>query len=57
MTRPFHPLPARCSLAAHLSAARSFPTPEAEAAALIYNYPLQFTALVEPSFEQCYFFD
>jgi gamma-glutamyl hydrolase len=35
---------------------RSFPSPEAEEAALIYNYSPVFTAPTDPSFEQCYFF-
>jgi len=36
---------------------RTFPTPSAEAAALIYNYIPYYTAATDPGFEQCYFFD
>lgn len=37
--------------------ARSFPSPAAEDAALIYNYNPVYTGLKDPEFEQCYFFD
>lgn len=36
---------------------RSFPTADAEAKALIYNYEPVFTGAEVPSFEQSYFFD
>ena len=35
---------------------RKFPSPDAEAAALIYNYNATYTATLSPGFEQCYFF-
>lgn len=35
---------------------RAFPTPDAESAALIYNYDPIYTAAIDPSFVQCYVF-
>lgn len=39
------------------AAARAFPNPDMEAAALIYNYQPVYTEALDPGFEQCYFFD
>lgn len=48
---------ATCVLSTSGCAARAFPNPDMEAAALIYNYDPVYTEALDPGFEQCYFFD